>query len=126
MTYIVVAIGDHFGIQDDERRYYSKPSRGGFTRDRSQATLFASPAKADDMVRQLREMEYLDRPIREFGVKATIRVSGNPDFSKADLIEFLNRAVAVSVDGDGPVPDSLLTVTFDWDSIRRGKQWLTD
>jgi hypothetical protein len=78
------------------------------------------------MVRQLREMEMLDRPIREFEVKATIRVSGNPEFSKADLLEFLKRAVAVSVDGEGPVPDSFLTVTLDWDSIKRGKQWTTE
>jgi hypothetical protein len=126
MSYIVNAIGDHFTIQGDDGRYYAEQIRGGFSSDQGQATIFASQAKADDKVRQLRELELLDRPIKEFVVKATVRVSGNPVFSKADLMGFLKRAVAVTVDGDGPVPDSLLTVTLDWDSTKRGKRWMTE
>lgn len=124
MAYFVTAIGDHFAIRDDAGRFYSKPTRGGFISNQSHATLFASQAKADEMVRQLREMEMLDRPIREFKAKVKIRVLGNPEFNKADLLDFLKRSVAVSVEGNGPVPDSLLTVTLDWDSIKQTKKVL--
>lgn len=126
MKYTVTFIGDQFAIQDEDDRFYSDQIRGGFSSERSDATLFVSRPHADNMVRQLREMESLDRPIREFEAKVKVRVSGNPGFSKADLVEFLKKSVAVVVDGDGPVSDSLLTVTLDWASLKRGKQWLTD
>ena len=89
---------------------------------RHEALLYADLQLAHEDYQRLVVQPYLDKPVRVFQAPMNILVRTEQPFTIQELIDYLNRAFRGIVDtdacGDGPVPECLVLLRADFDSLR--------